>query len=316
MYKQLTPWQRYTLAALKQEGLCLRRIGEHLGVHYSTVSRELRRNRVGSEYDPAEANRMAQVRRHKPRKPEKLTPEAEAIIDDRLKKHWSPEQISGRLKLEGTLDVSPETIYKRVRLDKDAGGSLCKYLRRGGKRRRRRYGSVTRHKLNDKRSIDERPEVVDAKSRIGDWETDTITSKRDSAALVTLVERVSKYTVIGAVGDRRAYRLARKMTRLLGGYRDKVLTITSDNGTEFACHGLVAEGLDADFFFAHPYSPGERGLNENTNGLIRQYFPKGKSLKNAASKVRKVMDELNDRPRKSLGYRTPKEVFFGLECCT
>ena len=310
MYQQLTPEKRYMLYALKQEGCSIRKIGEHIEVHYSTVSRELRRNRSKRGYRPDAAHRLAMNRRQQPRKPTKLTPEVKHLLSSYLQKHWSPEQISGRLKLEGILDISHETIYKYIRQNKDSGGNVYKYLRRK-KKYRKKYGSFERHKLDSKISIDERPKIVDKKSRIGDWEVDTIVSKKDKAVLLTIVDRVSKYTIIGQLESKHSLNLGKKMRRLLGVHQEKVHTITSDNGTEFADHQKIAKYLNADFFFAHPYSSWERGLNENTNGLIRQYFPKKSSLKNITrDRLKQVMSNINNRPRKTLGYRTPKEVFF------
>jgi len=309
MYQQLTPEKRYMLYALKQEGCSMRKIGEHIGVHYSTVSRELRRNRSKMGYRPA-AHRLAMNRRQQARKPEKLTSEVKHLLSSYLKKHWSPEQIAGRLKLEGILEISHETIYKYIRNNKDNGGQVYKCLR-SKKPYRKKYGSLSRHALDSRISIDERPEIVDKKSRIGDWEVDTMVSRKDKAVLLTMVERVSKYTIIAQLESKHSYHLCKKMRRLLSVHKEKVHTITSDNGTEFASHQKIAKHLDADFFFAHPYSSWERGLNENTNGLIRQYFPKKTSFKNVTrDRLKQVMSNINNRPRKTLGYRTPKEVFF------
>ena len=309
MYKQLTREKRYILNALKQEGCKQSRIAEHLKVAPSTVSRELRRNRSKRGYRPAAAHRLAMGRKRLPRKPEKLTPEVKHLLSSYLKKHWSPEQIAGRLKLQGILEISHETIYKYIRHNKDNGGKLYKCLRRK-KPYRKRYGTLSRHKLDTRRSIDERPEIVDKKSRIGDWEVDTMVSKKDRAVLLTMVDRVSKYALLGMVENKESTLVAKRMTNLFRKKKDMVHTITADNGTEFSRHKIVAKKLDADFFFAHPYSSWERGLNENTNGLIRQYFPKRSSFKNVTEdRLKQVMSNINNRPRKTLGYRTPKEVF-------
>ena len=309
MYQQLTPEKRYMLSALKQEGCSMRKIGEHIGVHYSTISRELCRNHSTRGYRPATAQRKAMSRRQQARKPEKLTPEVKHLLSSYLKKHWSPEQIAGRLKLEGILEISHETIYKYIRNNKDNGGQVYKCLRRK-KPYRKKYGSLSRHALDSRISIDERPKIVDNKSRIGDWEVDTIVSRQDKAVLVTLVDRMSKYTLIGMVENKGSMLVAKRITSLFRKQKSKVHTITADNGNEFACHQRISKHLNADFFFAHPYSSWERGLNENTNGLIRQYFPKKTSLKNITrDRLKQVMSNINNRPRKTLGYRTPKEVF-------
>lgn len=290
----------------------MRRIAEHLGVHASTVYREICRNRSGRGYRPSSAHRQAVGRRMVSRKPEKLTSSVRHLLSSYLKKRWSPEQISGRLKLEGILEISHETIYKYVRQNKDSGGMLYKFLRRQRKYRKN-YGGMKRHKIVNAVSIDERPAIVNEKSRIGDWEADTIVSGQNKGAvLVTLVERFSKYLCIGRVKGRDGYSTARKIVDLLCHFKEKVNTITSDNGAEFSCHKIVSDLLDADFYFAHPYKSWERGLNENTNGLIRQYFPKKTSFENLSyDRLFQVVCNINDRPRKTLDYMTPREVFKG-----
>ena len=309
MYKQLTREKRYILNALKQEGCKQSRIAEHLEVAPSTVSREVKRNRSKWGYRPAAAHRLAMGRKRLPRKPKKLTSEVKHLLSSYLKKHWSPEQIAGRLKLEGILKISHETIYKYIRQNKDNGGKLYKCLRRK-KPYRKRYGSLSRHKLDTRRSIDDRPKIVDEKSRIGDWEVDTMVSRKDKAVLLTMVDRVSKYALLGMVENKESTLVAKRMTNLFRKKKDRVYTITADNGSEFSRHKIVAKKLNADFFFAHPYSSWERGLNENTNGLIRQYFPKKSSFKNVTEdRLKQVMSNINNRPRKTLGYRTPNEVF-------
>ncbi len=250
MYKQLTREKRYMLYALKQEGCSMRRIAGHLGVHASTVYREVCRNRSGRGYRPSSAHRLAVGRRKVSRKPEKLSSSVRHLLSSYLKKHWSPEQIAGRLKLAGILEISYETIYKYVRQNKDSGGRLYKFLRRQRKYRKS-YGGIKRHKIVNAVSIDERPAIVNEKSRIGDWEADTIVSgNRKSTVLLTLVERASKYLFIGKVNSREGYSTANKIISLLKRNKDKVLTITSDNGAEFSCHKIVSNKLHADFYFA------------------------------------------------------------------
>jgi IS30 family transposase len=300
------------LYALKQEGCSMRRIAEHLSVHASTVYRETCRNLSGHGYRPSSAHRLAVGRRKVSRKPEKLTLSIRGLLSSYLKKRWSPEQISGRLKLDGILEISHETVYKYVRQDRDGGGRLHKFLRRQRKYRRH-YGDIKRHRIANAISIDERPSVVNEKTRIGDWEADTIVpGNNKKAVLVTLVERVSKYLFIGKVDRRDSYSTANRIIDLLCKYKDKVLTITSDNGAEFSCHKIISNRLDAGFYFAHPYKSWERGLNENTNGLIRQYFPKKTSFENISYyRLIQVACNINDRPRKTLDYMTPREVFKG-----
>lgn len=313
MYQQLTREKRYILYALKQEEFSMRKIARRLEVDVSTVSREVKRNTSKRGYRPAAAHRLAMGRLSKQRKPTKLTPENIRLIKRYIRQEWSPEQISETLKKHGLLEISHETIYKYIWLDKAQGGTLYKKLRIKYKVRRHKYGTGKRVIIYDKKSIDERPEVVDKKCRIGDWELDTIVPARGGKhVLVTMVERYSKYTLIDKVESKEAYPTARGIIKMLAPFKEKVLTLTSDNGTEFASHKIVSKVLDADFYFAHSYKAWERGLNENTNGLIRQYFPKKSTFENLNRlDLSKVISKLNNRPRKKLGFKTPKEVFYG-----
>lgn len=226
---------------------------------------------------------------------------------------WSPEQISNYLYLELGFSVSAETIYQFILSDKASGGNLYQHLRQSRKIRRKRYGSGynTHGHLKNRTSIDERPSIVDEKSRVGDWEIDTIVGKRHKGALVSIVERKSRFTLIGKVDRREADKIGDVVLNLLLPFKKYVYTITGDNGKEFSCHETLSEFLKSAFYFAHPYSSWERGLNENTNGLIRQYVPKGSDLSPLTnSDLELIMNRLNRRPRKCLGYKTPEEIFF------
>lgn len=199
--------------------------------------------------------------------------------------------------------------------DKEKGGQLYKHLRHQHKKYRKRYGSPDRKcTIKNRMMIDERPKIVEEKKRLGDWEIDTIIGHEHQKAIVTLVERVSKKTLIGQVGTKKADFVSRQVIRLLSAIKPYVFTITADNGTEFSYHALIAAALEANVYFAHPYHSWERGLNENTNGLIRQYIPKGKDFgKLTDADIMSIQEKLNNRPRKSLGYATPNEVFFKLQ---
>lgn len=309
-YQQLTQEQRYMIYVLRQEGYNQSRIARAIGVHKSTISRELRRNIYRKGYRPKMAHRLAVKRRRISRKPIILTPHKKCQIRSYMRKKWSPEQIAGWLRKTNRLTISHETIYKYIRRDKIEGGSLYKHLRRKRKYRKR-YTRTRRGPLQGRISIDQRPSVVDQKSRLGDWEVDTIFSGTGRSALITAVERVSKYCAMCQVPDKTQDTISSYLPKLLSPYKQLVHTITSDNGVEFAGHKYIANELDADFYFAHPYSSWERGLNENTNGLIRQYLPKRTSFENLSRKeVSSIMFELNRRPRKTLGYRTPVEVLY------
>ena len=234
------------------------------------------------------------------------------LIEEKLCLDWSPEQISGHLRQEAGFQISHERIYQHVWSDKLAGGELYRHLRHSHKKRRKQYGSQDkRGQIRNRVSIDERPEVVLEKSRIGDWEIDTMIGKNHQGALITIVERVSKFTLIKKVDSKQADVVTQATIALLEPYVDKTLTITADNGKEFAKHETIAQALNTNVYFAHPYRSWERGLNENTNGLIRQYFTKGSSFENITNfEIEKVMNRLNHRPRKSLNFRTPHAVFF------
>ncbi len=226
-----------------------------------------------------------------------------------LSQEWSPEQISGRLVLEGQATVSHERIYQYIYQDKQQGGVLYRHLR-SQKKRRKRYGRYDRRgHLPARRSMAERPKIVAEKRRLGDWEADTIIGRNHQQAIVSLVERKSKLTRLARVTHNTAELVAQAMTVQLAPLQVK--TITSDHGREFAKHQSIAQQLKADFYFAHPYSSWERGLNENTNGLVRQYFPKKHDFVTITdTEINRVMERLNNRPRKTLGYKTPNEVFF------
>ena len=314
MYKQLTLEQRYILYTLKQEKFSQREIAKRLSVNVSTVSRELRRNSGGNGYHPKQAHHLAMNRRVKCRKPSKLTSENIRVINRYLRMDWSPEQISGFMKKSGEFEISHETIYKHIWLNKANGGYLYKHLRIKYRNRCKKYGTGKRVVIPNKKSIDERPSIVEERSRIGDWELDTIMPGRGGKhILVTMVERRSRYTRIEKITSKDACATARGIIRALSSVKGKVFTLTSDNGCEFFCHKLISKAIGAEYYFAHPYKAWERGLNENTNGLIRQYFPKKTIFEHLTRKdLVKVTNRLNNRPRKSLGYKTPKEYFYSL----
>jgi IS30 family transposase len=310
-YTQLTREQRYQIYALKKAGHSHTRVAELLDVHKSTVSRELRRNRGQRGYRPKQAHLLAQRRhQHKPRN--RISPEAWDLITSRLRLDWSPEQISDWLQRTSRFTVSHERIYQYVLADKQEGGNLYRHLR-CQKQRKKRYGARDRRgQLSDRICIEDRPAIVAQRARLGDWELDTIIGKGHQQALVSLTERKARLTLLAKVERKTADQVATAIVRLLKPHAHTVHTLTADNGREFARHKEIAEHLDADFYFAHPYASWERGTNENMNGLIRQYFPKQRDLRTVTEEeIQNAMDRLNNRPRKCLGYRTPNEVFFG-----
>jgi IS30 family transposase len=310
-YHQLTAYQRYQLAALKKEGHMQTTIAANLGVDASTISRELGRNRGQRGYRPGQAQQKSQHRRQEAAKAVKQTPQMITQIKKRLRHQWSPEQISGWLGRLGGPSLSHEWIYQYVRADRQGGGDLYTHLRQGRKKRRKRYGKPdARGQLRNRVSIEQRPAVVEKKSRIGDWEIDLVMGRKQHGALVTLVERRSRYTVIGKVTTKQADEVATETIDRLRPYQAHTHTITADNGKEFAAHQRIGQALKAQVYFAHPYHSWERGLNENTNGLIRQYFPKGTDFQPVSQAVlQQVVDRLNHRPRKALHFRSPYEVW-------
>lgn len=308
-YHQLTQEQRYQIYALKKTNHSLLEIATVVGVHKSSVSRELKRNRGQRGYRPQQAQELAVKRR--PKAVARITVAVWMMVDRLLRQEWSPEQISGRLKKEQSIRISHEWIYQHILDDKRAGGDLYKHLR-CQKKRRKRYGTYDRRgKLPHCRSIEERPAEVNARKRIGDWEVDTLLGKQQKPAMLTLTERKSRFTVLGKVSRRTADAVRQRLCQLLLPFPDKVHTLTSDHGKEFADHERIAQVLQLKFYFAHPYAAWERGTNENTNGLLRQYFPKKSDFQTISNKkLEHVMSRLNFRPRKSLRFKTPFEVFY------
>ncbi|MGB5706916.1 MAG: IS30 family transposase [Arenicellales bacterium] len=307
-YTQLTHEQRYQIYAMNKAGFMQKSIALEIGVHPSTISRELRRNAGLRSYRPAQAHRLALSRRDKgsPRILASHWQEIERL----LREYWSPEQIAWRLYDEQGYRISHEWIYQYVYRDKHQGGQLYRYLR-CQKQRKKRYGSHERRgQIPNQTMIDDRPEVVEGRSRLGDWEGDTIVGKGHQGVLISLVERKSRYTVLGHARAKRKDLVATEIIGKMKRHRHHCKTITYDNGREFTDHQRMAKALDTDIYFAHPYSSWERGTNENTNGLIRQFFPKNMALlKVSEQALQSTMDRLNHRPRKSLNWRTPHEAF-------
>ena len=310
-YTQLTRGKRYQIRALLKAGFSQSEMAFFLKVHKSTISREIRRNSGHKGYRPRQAHEKAMTRRYAAAKRIKMTPAMIDLINHYIRKDFSPEQVSGHLARKHELRISHETIYKHIWSDKRSGGSLYKHLRHSNRKYRKRYGSKERRgRMKGRVSIDLRPAVVDAKSRIGDWEIDTITGKSSKGYMITAVERKSKLTLIKRVPDKQSDEMAKAIIKLLRPYKDSVLTITADNGREFSRHQKISKSLKANVYFAHPFHAWERGLNENTNGLLRQYFPRKLDFRTIDDKsIQHAMDRLNNRPRKTMGYATPIEVF-------
>lgn len=309
-YNHLTKEQRYTISVCLREKMSLSRIANLINVSKSTVSREIKRNsNMHRHYVAIDAQQFSELRKKIPRRPRKLSREDWREIEQCLKRHWSPETIVGVRNSSGKTCVSVEWIYHIVRRDKDRGGKLYTYLPHHLKHRRRPLGSHI--PIKDRVSIDQRPPVVDAKARFGDWEMDTIIGKDGKGAIVTLVERTTKKLIMAkSPKGKNAKAVARLVVQMLRPFEQHVHSITTDNGTEFAEHKYIARMLHTNVFFAHPYSSWEKGLIENTNKLIRQYIPNGTDFHTVSDDyIRSVQNELNLRPRKLLNFDTPKSKF-------
>jgi IS30 family transposase len=312
-YTQLTLQKRYHISALLKSGLKQKEIANELGVHPSTISRELKRNKDKIRgYSADFAQIISTNVQMQKKKRFSLTKTLEKYIRAKLKLDWSPEQIAGRMKLDTGVSVVHETIYRYIYANKSNGGKLYTYLRHKNKKYHKRSNEYkARGTLIDRVMIDSRPKIVEKKSRIGDLEIDTVIGKNHVGALVTVVDRKSKFTLIKNVPSKEARVVTKALIEMIQPIKAITHTITSDNGKEFAYHKEVAAALDVDFYFANPYHSWERGLNEHTNGLIRQYLPKKSEFIHVSKdEIIMIQNRLNHRPRKVLGYKTPYEVFF------
>jgi transposase, IS30 family len=309
-YTQLTREQRYQIYILRKAGHLQNFIATEIGVHPATISRELKRGCGRRGYRPKQADELASVRKRK-RYRARINAPTWTLIESLVRQDWSPEQISGWLAKERQFSVSHERIYQYIYADKAMGGTLFQHLR-CRKKRRKRYGSYDRRgQMPNCRSIEERPQIVEQRKRLGDWEADTIIGQNHQQAILSLTERKSKLCLLKKVEHNTAETVEHAIEELLRPLAAKVKTITSDNGREFANHQSIEKKLQATFYFAHPFAAWERGTNENTNGLVRQYFPKGSDFSKITDRdIQWVTTRLNNRPRKGLNYRTPQRVFF------
>ena len=312
MPAHLTMEERDRIAQLRCRGADQGEIARALERAPSTISRELRRNRTGDEYYAAQAQRLAENRRSQRPLSRKLDdPRLNKAVREGLAQEWSPEQIEGRLKQEHPDDagrcVSAQTIYTWIEQDEDRE-HWRSFLRRRGKRPSRRKPAET----GDLARIADRPQVIEDRQRLGDFEGDTVLGPPGTGGLATLVDRKSRYTIILKVESKQAdhvhHRLKERLKQL---EEERRHSITFDNGTEFARCDRLERHLGMKLYYADPGCPYQRGSNENTNGLIRQYFPKGTDFRDISHhEVRQVEKLLNNRPRACLGFRTPAEVFF------
>lgn len=314
-YTQLTSGERYTFSALRTQGLPMSEIATRLGRHRSTLYRELNRNSNTAEhvdqcYRTDRAIERARTRRSISRTYSQFAESDYTPVCSLLSEKWSPEQVSNMLPKLGFRAMSHETIYKYVWHDKANGGELWKHLRQSSKQRRKRYNSYdSRGRLANKRNISERPDAVESRQTAGHWEIDTVMGKGSTDCIVTLVERKTGYTLIGKLKDKSTKSLNARVISLIQSSPLAFTTITADNGTEFHQYPAIESATGAVFYFANPYHSWERGTNENCNGLIRQYIPKGTSMAELTQhRCNAIARKLNDRPRKRHEYKTPVEI--------
>jgi IS30 family transposase len=312
-YHQLRTEERYEIGAMRRQGLQMAAMAEHLGRHRSTLYREVKRNQSvhDGHYRPTHAVEKASGRKRRSRRNLRYGPAEFAPIETMLRAGFSPEQIVGRRKREGQRVMSHETIYRWIWTDKRCEGTLWRHLRGARKRRRKRYGRYdSRGRLAGKRLIGQRPAVVASRGRIGDWEIDTMHG-RGKACVVTVVERKTGLVRIGPIPRATKELTLERTVQLLWAERQWVKTITADNGTEFHNYRELENLLDTQVYFATPHHAWERGTNENTNGLIRQYLPKGTNLSRITQRqCDRIAEHLNNRPRLRLGFMTPNEAYY------
>ena len=316
-YQHLSDEERFYIWNASREGVKQKQIAETLNRHPSTICREMKRNRMPQSVMYTHYWACEMVKRRKrltaDTKHRKVTQEVGIMIEQLIQQYLSPEQVSGYLKEHHNLSLSHETIYRYIHEDKQRHQALKPFLRQGKKQRRKSYGSGARvSKIPNRVSITERPKIVDKKTRIGDWECDSVVGLDRKSVLITVVDRVTLFTCCARVYTHTADVVSSAIVRMLKPHIDKVKTLTFDNGSEFVQHEKIAKALNAKTYFAHPYSSWERGVNENTNGLLRQFFPKKTDFKTVTNQeLKNAVENLNNRPRKTRGYLTPNQMFNG-----
>lgn len=311
-YHQITREERYTLAALRRQGCSQAQMARHLGRHPSTIGREFRRNATtyDGHYRAEKAQEHAHARRSTPRRNSRFTDADWALVDSLLRENFSPEQVSGILRRFDLLSISHESIYIHLWRNKHRGGDLWRHLRHRFLKRRKRYNTRERRgHVSGKRHISERPALIESRSEIGHWEMDTIIGTGDQHCLLSLVERSTGAVLLGKLRRRNVAALNARLLELITAHPGLFLTITADNGSEFHGFAQVEHLTGVPIYFATPYHSWERGTNENTNGLVRQYVPKRTSMKHLTqARCNQIAAALNNRPRKRHGFRSPLEV--------
>jgi len=309
----LTYEQRYAISVMLKSKYRQKQIAEAIDKDKSVVSREIARNcdKRNGNYDADLAERKYEKRRDSKPKKVYFTAEIQEMVEDKLAKKYSPEQIVGVAKKQGVACVSHERIYQHIWKDKRKKGNLYDHLRTKGKRYRKRGAAKdSRGIIPDRVDISQRPKVVDDRERAGDLEIDTIIGKNHQGAILTVNDRASGLLKMKKLEGKSAQQLAMATIELLEDMKPFLNTITADNGREFAAHQSISKALEIDFYFARPYHSWERGANENLNGLIRQYIPKQTDFSTITDEyIKFVENELNNRPRKRHDFQTPNQIF-------
>jgi IS30 family transposase len=313
-YQRLSGEERRIIYRMLGAGCTREEIGRLLGRSKGTISREVKRNTGLRGYRPTQAHARAVAHARRPG-PRRFTPAMRQEVEARIRQGQTPEIIQGRVRYEGRTMVCKETIYQHIYADAKQGGDLWENLPRAKRRRHRRcprQDGRGRGRILGQRRIDTRPAIVATRTRLGDWEGDLMTGAPGTGHLVTMVERKSRFTLLGRTQSKEAPEVNARIGRMFDGVPSAARkSATFDNGKEFALHQEIARHNALEVYFAFPYHSWERGTNENTNGLIRRIYPKGSSfadLNKAA--LAKIDAYINDRPRKCLGWRTPREVFY------
>ena len=313
-YSQLTLRERYTIDDFSQPGHTQSFISEKVGFNKSTISRELRRNKNDlGDYVAETASELSKARRKRVRF-RAITDEAAREIEEKLIDHWTPEQISAHLRIEFHIFASYELIYQYIAFDRGNGGKLHRLLPHRGDKYKKRNVKTSRRNWKEakkRKSIEDRPAMANDKKEIGHWEGDTVEGKAHKGGLGTFTDRKSMFLVMGKVADKSSESMKNMIIEHFRHYPLIVKSMTVDNGTEFALHDEIEKALKTKVYFAHAYSPWERGLNENTNGLIRRFYPKGTDFSEYSdADILRVQNSLDDRSRKTLNWKTPRQVLY------
>jgi len=316
-YHQLTRNHRYQIERWLKRGKSKNEIAKLLGVHRSTVYREIMRNSYvfpleGLQYDSDTADVKAFEKRCRRREQfRKIKGDIKRYVEEKIRCGWSPEQIAGRLKHEGVISISTETIYRYILEDSYGYGDLFRYLRVWRyKKSRFVFGSTKRRRwVAPRRPLEQRPEEAKQRTEVGHWERDLVMGPRGKSCLLTIVDRKSRFTIIRKLSSRKSSGVYKKIHSIFNKNKLPIKTITNDNGIEFMDHSDLEASMGIKVYFTRPHAPWEKGTNENTNGLIREYFPKKTNFDEISDyEIKEVERTLNLRPRKVLKYQTPIEV--------